>query len=154
MRDKWYTFFMKERQRGWTPRVIEGGVGKKAEDNEEDNGTEASRTPKEENVSAGSTNIQNEDIYYFLKNIQRLLGVPKRVDEITNYIFSLKNFVKNDANIALRREGVALFTLEQLSDHILDSTEQDWKIRPSFYGAVILEYNSRIEKVKGVALKE
>ena len=105
-------------------------------------------------VPQGSQDSLARDFVYFMANLELLKKIPQRVDEITEYIFSLANFRKSDVNITLRREGIASEDLGQLANYILHSERTDWTVRPSFYGAVILEYNSRMERIKSLLPKK
>jgi hypothetical protein len=144
---------MNERLRSrWTPQVIRGGLG---EVPKEGGGEKEGSNPADvaEAPLIAKTDFA-ADVTYLVQNMETFSKIPGKIDEITNYVFSLKDFAKNDANIALRREGVAVFPLSALVDHMLKSAETDWKNKPSFYGAVILECHARMLKINSFLSKK
>ena len=142
---------MSEKPRGWTPRVIEGGKNEQSKDVALETESESVQTTHEHLISKPGSTLRS-DLEYFLGDMNRLKNASDRMEEITEFIFDrLKGFVKNDANIDLRRQGLANTKMEDLAEHILNSKESDWKTQPSFYGAAILEYQSRIDRMREVS---
>ncbi len=119
------------------------GGGKKEQPEKSDN-------PHEEVVvrSRKKAILENfEDMTYAIENLDRINMAKARIDEITDYIFdTLKGYTRDDESIELRREGLRAASMESLVGHLVDSTQQDWKMHPSFYGAVILEYRDKVDQ--------
>ncbi|HEY4474086.1 MAG TPA: hypothetical protein VI957_02910 [Candidatus Paceibacterota bacterium] len=90
------------------------------------------------------------DVKFFTDNPQIIKNAVIQWNTITDYIFSLANFKKNDANVDLRRDTLQGTSLEQLCSYLLSTSENDWRARPSFYGAVILEMNLRLKRMGAV----
>ena len=96
-----------------------------------------------------------EDITYAIENLDRINIAKDRIDEITDYIFdTLKGYVRDDESIKLRREGLRTASMESLVGHLVDSTESDWKVHPSFYGAVMLEYRDKVDSALNLLGKD
>ena len=90
--------------------------------------------------------ISFENALFALQNLDKIDEVRERIDEITECILDrLQGYVKNDQTIQLRREGLYGANLEEIVRLLLTSSELDWKIHPSFYGALILEYQLHAE---------
>ena len=118
------------------------GGGKK------DQPEKSNKSPEEAVVTAGKKKILEnfEDVTYAIENLDRINLAKDRIDEITDYIFdTLKGYIHDDESIKLRRAGLKAASMESLVGHLVDSTEQDWKMHPSFYGAVILEYRDKVD---------
>ncbi len=89
-----------------------------------------------------------EDTRYVIENFDRIGIAGGRIAEITDFIFDkLIGYTRDDESIKLRREGLREASMESLVGYLVDSNESDWKVHPSFYGAVILEYDERAQQV-------
>jgi hypothetical protein len=114
-----------------------------------------------EKVAAGKGSAESTgqealmaDVLFAITHSERAIAACQHIDVITDYIFAMPGFTPNQANISLRRQGLAFHTLQQLCGFILDSNEFQWRKDPSFYGAVILELDLRTKAVKPVLRQE
>lgn len=67
--------------------------------------------------------------------------------DFADVLESLEGVIDN-ANVELRREGLKSMSLQQLCNIWLTSRENDWKMRPAFYAAVLFERYSRSEALE------
>jgi len=89
--------------------------------------------------------VLKADLIFLKGNLETIKQALARTDEITDFIFSIADFNKNDANIDIRREALQVTSLEQFCSYLLKTGKMDWKAKPSFYGAVILEMDVRLK---------
>ena len=121
--------------------VVKGNFGRKSEGNV---GQEITDRVQPDFQSK----IFREDFLYFLANIDRLTQAFRRGEEITDYVFSLSDFVTHDECLHLRKAALADMSLEDLCAHLLDSSNFQWSKQPHFYGAVLLVLNERCEPIR------
>lgn len=84
-----------------------------------------------------------QDIDYFLSNLERVWEAHLRGDEMTNYLFDDVGYNKNDGSLQLRRPVVSSYTFEQFCDRLLGSSRSEWRAQPAFYGALFIELHER-----------
>ncbi len=87
------------------------------------------------------------DLKYLVANSPRITATRDKLDHITDYIFSLANFNKSDTNIELRRSGLKSASLENLCHVVLESDQSQWQTKPNYFGAVVLEYRDRVDRL-------
>lgn len=87
-----------------------------------------------------------EDVIYLLKNFDQFLSASEQLNTIITFLQDkLRGYTPDKGSINLRRQGLVNSSLEDLMGHLLNSTENEWKMRPSFYSALILEYQARAD---------
>lgn len=82
------------------------------------------------------------------ENTERVWKACKRAEEITNYIFSMFGFQKKDESVELRQSTFTGTSLCVLAGHLLDSHEHQWNTQAHYFGAIILEMNSRLNIIR------
>jgi len=87
------------------------------------------------------------------RNRKRVAEAEQLSEDITEYIFGMADFNKNDRNVDLRRDTLKNTSLECLCDYLFKSDEHQWQVHPSYYGAIILEINERVEGIKAIAIE-
>lgn len=91
-----------------------------------------------------------DDTFYVRENKERVTEGCQRGDEITDFIFSMANFRKKDESVELRQGQFALTSLEDLCGYLLDTNQFQWRSKPHYFGAIILEMNKRLEVARKV----
>lgn len=102
-------------------------------------------TQEEQNKARAEFLVQDVLYYRTAEGKKRIGQCLEKTDEITNYIFSMAGFYKKDESVELRQNALKTTSLEQLCDHVLGSTSNDWNTKPHFFGACILEIHERLE---------
>ncbi len=59
--------------------------------------------------------------------------------DYADFLESLEQGAVDTANVELRRQGLKSMSLQQLCNIWLTSRETDWKMKPSFYAAMVIE---------------
>ncbi|MEK7854664.1 MAG: hypothetical protein AAB288_01125 [Acidobacteriota bacterium] len=84
------------------------------------------------------------DLMYIMQDMDHVQRVRDYISEATDFIFAMANYQKSDANIKERQIAMQHFTLEQICVEIMKSSQADWQSRPSHFGALMLEYQIRV----------
>ncbi len=68
--------------------------------------------------------------------------------DYADFLESLEQGAISTENVEVRREGLKSMSLQQLCNIWLTSRETDWKLKPSFYAAVMFERYARSEALQ------
>ncbi|MBX9765263.1 hypothetical protein K2X83_01335, partial [Patescibacteria group bacterium] len=90
------------------------------------------------------------DTLFVLHNSSRAIEACRKIDVITVYVMDECGIQPNQAEMDIHQASLSGHVLSQLCDFILDSPEDDWRKRPNFYGAVIMELDARTKAVQSV----
>lgn len=85
------------------------------------------------------------DLVFMLSDHLRIGKVRDKLHVIGDYIFGLKNYEPNKANIKLRRQGMTSLSLKDLCEQAESSVETQWSAYPAYFGALTLEYHYRVK---------
>lgn len=104
-----------------------------------------------EEFSVEETKIFLADLPYYAIYIERVSSAIAKADDITDFISEVGNLKKNHKFLDLPRATMRLTPIEELCKHVLDSAEFEWRERPYFYGAAILELYQRAQVLSVMA---
>jgi hypothetical protein len=90
------------------------------------------------------------DTLFVLHNSSRAIEACRKIDVITVYVMDECGIQPNHAEMGIHQASLSGHALSQLCDLVLDSPKDDWKARPNFYGAVIMELDERTKAVQSV----
>ena len=95
------------------------------------------------------------DLLYIGQNKDHVSAMRDKLEQITDHIFSLRDFAPNKANIRLRREGLNAHTLQEICE-LVDTANNplQWQTDPSYYGALMLEYDRRVKRAISLLPKD
>jgi len=105
---------------------------------------EQKQEPKSPTEEIGDTVlVQNfsgeDDAFRVLRDVAVSMG---RIKKMEDYLRSLQ-FSANTSTVSLRKDLVKDMSVKQIVDTINNSSEPDWKVRPSYYQAVIERFMDR-----------
>lgn len=93
--------------------------------------------------SASETPDLDQDVHYFLSNLELVWKAHLQGDEMTNYLFDDVGYNKTDTSLELRRPVVRGYTFEQFCERLLNSSRKEWRAQPAFFGALFIEFHDR-----------
>ena len=129
------------------------GKGKKSLEGAEQVPESNKKTPQPEQGSVGSPEF-NERIYndylYTKTNRPDVVTALRRCEEATSYIFDVVKYRKNDESVALRQGAIGKMSLKEMCARVSESGPLQWREKPAFFGAIVLEMDWRLTVIQQV----
>lgn len=147
----------------WFQGVVEGGNNLQSEEPQTEDTNAAADSDKVPEIACHSGDQEHYllvDAKFAAESLalgdaNRIRESSYKVPEIESFILDqLKDYVPEQSKIDLRREGIKHATLEGLCDHLLESSKIQWAAHPSFYAAVILEREARLNTIMAMLPKD
>lgn len=134
--------FMGEIIKGpWGAPIKENGDGKPEEGNSEKDTSSGDRSAelKPEDDFSDIPMISFDSGGADIEVVIRMLEIRRKINRL------LQGFPagKRRENVHLRRQQLKDWTTGDIRQSILDSSDKDWKVQPSYYLALIEEYTER-----------
>lgn len=91
-----------------------------------------------------------KDYLYTKSNRPDVLSALRRCEEATSYIFDVVNYRKNDESVALRQGAIGKMSLKEMCARVSESGPLQWREKPAFFGAIVLEMDWRLTVIRQV----
>ncbi len=129
------------------------GKGRKAGENTEPIVAPSKNTqePVQGPVGSAEFNQLIYNDYQFTKNNRKdVIAALRRCEEATTYIFDVVHYRKNDESVALRQGAIGKMSLKEMCTRVSGSGPLQWREKPAFFGAIVLEMDWRLTVIKQV----